>query len=995
MAASSGVLSETLQEITNTKLNELSKRRKAYEAEKAAAVSLIQGVTDPIERLDVLSKRVKGCLRIHVDNCGKVVKGWTRFPAVETELKNLDRFLAQVRYDPSISVETVKQWEDSLLQHLDRQSLKFAYASLYGQLVNEWLSSESSKANAVDEDINMQESFEQVDNAKKLESRMEWEKVVFEPAKIDLDKLMRYLNNLFGVGDAQKKPLFRVLVCLREEVKTFEQQFQSAKQFTLQSMRWVIQGLVRSNLLTDEKREVLKDFSNNDIILNEIADVLNMRISTLGTWSWGDSVPLEQRRTITGAFSIHMHEDILQAIFLHYIGVKLSIFFKGAFGRFRRSRDAWISNHQDISPLEKNRLEYYLGPLDRTGSLQDLRRAEYSKRYFMSQLVRSENQPIEATEGDEEVDYVQTSAARQGAANVNAQQQAMMQHQQQQPQQYHQLQNHQMQLMLLEQQNKKRVAMRGPTTMPAKRRRGVGTYVDYNGENSETDDEDVMQPRNPMATKKRILHLLSTEISINTAIHGELTAFHSVFDRWYSLFPHDTIETIMALFGFSSIWRTFFRSFLEAPLKFLDDDESIKARTRRRGTPGAHALSEVFGEVTFFVLDFAVNQSTSGNFLWRHHDDIWFWSPDHQLCVKAWKAVTEFTEATGTNINFAKTGTCRLVKDGKTAPTLDRSLPEGEIRWGFLYLSPEKGHFVIDQDMVGGQINELRKQLKEQNKSVFGFIQTWNAFAATFFTSNFGKPVNCFGKTHVDEMLKTHERIQREIFSSDALLGTAGEKSVNIVEYLKNTLEERFGIAKVPDGYLYFPVELGGLDLRSPFISLLQIRDGLIDSPTPLLQKLLESEAEGYKKARKSFESGAIKHARRDVSDPSWEPQSQKERENFISFEEFVKYREEWNFGHATQVHDVYQRLLEEPTQESVDGDSAILSGSIAPLSSQSNLQCIHGSWNTMEPYWKWVTMLYGPEIQDRFGGLNIVDSDVLPMGMVRLFKEKRVEWQA
>ncbi|KAK9783920.1 putative Transcription factor domain-containing protein [Seiridium cardinale] len=997
MAASGSAFSETLQEITNTKLEELSKRRHAYGAEKAAALASIQGITDPIERLHALANCVRKCLRITVDGAGKVVKGWSKFPALEIELKNLDRFLAQVRYDPSISLKTVEQWESSLLQHLERQSLKFSYASLYGQLVTEWLSSEGTKSGSTDEDVDMNEDFEQIDNAKKLQARMEWEKVVFEPAKVDLDKLMRYLDNLFGVGNPQKKPLFRVLVRLREEVKEFERSFSNVKQFTPHSLRWVIQGLVRSDLLTDEKREVLKDFANNDIILDEIADVLNMRMATLGTWSWGDSVPLEQRRAITGAFRIHMHEDILQSLFLHYIGVKLSMFFKQAFRRFRKSPDAWIPNHQEIPVAVKNRLEYYLGPLDRPDSLQNLRYREYRKNYFMSQLVRSENQLAEATEGDEEADYTHASGKKgmtRGAGQNAAQQQSIqhsMPQQQWQGASNHALQDNQLQLMLLEQQNKKRMMMPRSENPTAKRMRWTRQHGD---DGSETEDEDHMHARSPMAKKKKILHLLSTEIAINTELHGEMTAFHSVFDGWYSLFPHDTVETIMALFGFSTTWRTFFRAYLEAPLKFLDDDDSTQVRIRRRGTPGAHALSEVFGEVALFVLDFSVNQSTSGNFLWRHHDDIWFWSPDQQVCVQAWKAVTEFTEVTGTKINFAKTGSSRLTKDATTVPSVDPSLPQGDIRWGFLYLSPEKGHFVIDQDMVDTHIAELRKQLKEQNKSVFGFIQTWNAFAATFFTSNFGKPVNCFGKAHVDEMLKTHERIQREIFSADSLLGVAGQKSSNIVEYLKNTIEERFGVADIPDGYLYFPVELGGLDLQSPFISLLQIRDALIDSPKPFLQQLHESETEGYKKAKKAFENGSVRHLRADVDDPNWEPAFQKDRETFISFEDFVKYREEWCFGYNNQVHNVYQRLLEEPAQESIDSDGAMLSKAVAPLASQPSLRCIHGNWHSMEPYWKWVTMLYGPEIHDRFGGLNIVDSDVLPMGMVRLFKEKRVKWQ-
>jgi hypothetical protein len=40
------------------------------------------------------------------------------------------------------------------------------------------------------------------------------------------------------------------------------------------------------------------------------------------------------------------------------------------------------------------------------------------------------------------------------------------------------------------------------------------------------------------------------------------------------------------------------------------------------------------------------------------------------------------------------------------------------------------------------------------------------------------------------------------------------------------------------------------------------------------------------------------------------------------------------------------------------------------------------------------VAALYGPEVMERFGGLIIVDPGLLPIGMVSLFRDKRVKWQ-
>lgn len=36
-----------------------------------------------------------------------------------------------------------------------------------------------------------------------------------------------------------------------------------------------------------------------------------------------------------------------------------------------------------------------------------------------------------------------------------------------------------------------------------------------------------------------------------------------------------------------------------------------------------------------------------------------------------------------------------------------------------------------------------------------------------------------------------------------------------------------------------------------------------------------------------------------------------------------------------------------------------------------------------MSPYWRWVTVMYGPEIVERFGDLSMVDTGVLPKGII------------
>lgn len=380
---SGNIFSETLQEITNTKLEELSKSRAHFEDNKAKLISRIKLVeNDPIKRLNILSDGVKHCLGIKTDKTsGSVLRGQTENPALEIELKNLDSLLTQARYDPSVSTKSFDMWESSLLHHLDTQSLKYEYASLYAGLVTEWLSAEKTEppksSAACEPRREPAEDQEAISTKARDAARLEWERVVFQPAKVDEDKLGSFLDELFRDKDNTntKKIALRTL---KELITNFENSFQSPHQFTESNLKTVIQGLLASDLLPDKKREVLKSFKDSPIILAEIADVLNMRIAALDNWSWGNFVPVEETRKINGVYSIRMNEDLLQAIFLQYIGLRWSVFFKGALKGLRRFGGPWKDVRADIPKIDKKRLGYYLGSYSTSPSVQHLRR-----RYVM------------------------------------------------------------------------------------------------------------------------------------------------------------------------------------------------------------------------------------------------------------------------------------------------------------------------------------------------------------------------------------------------------------------------------------------------------------------------------------------------------------------------------------------------------------------------------------------------------------------------------------
>jgi len=265
MATSSGsVFGATLKTITTTKLEELAKQRAVFEEEYAALTTAAKAEADPLKRVCLLLDGSKTCLGFQTEKetkdgrVGRVISGTSRNLRLETDLKNLDRFVEQARFDPSVSNKVLSDWEKTLLQYLSVQSTKYQYADLYGKLVTEWLSSEKSATD--DGDVEMGESFEEVPGAKKLASRAAWEKDVFQAAEVDEQALRSYLDELFQTNKKDSSAAIREL---RKTVENFEANLNYSTPFDPHSLRSTIEGLLNSDLLSNEKREALRDFLDN------------------------------------------------------------------------------------------------------------------------------------------------------------------------------------------------------------------------------------------------------------------------------------------------------------------------------------------------------------------------------------------------------------------------------------------------------------------------------------------------------------------------------------------------------------------------------------------------------------------------------------------------------------------------------------------------------------------------------------------------------------
>ncbi|KAG5292975.1 RT-like superfamily domain-containing protein [Histoplasma ohiense] len=937
-------LPQALQSITATKITELKKQRALFESRKSALLKEADSQTDLRERVRILLEgvtKIQGFPGDGLDTSDKDDAERDRHDSscdgsTRSRYRNIRRFLFQSKYDSSISSGMLSSWEEELKRDLDLRSVKHEHALFFSQLVTEWLTNPNDSA----AEKGTEGQSEHVGREEMHEQRAEWESLVFDPAQTDTAAIERYLEQLF----AQTRLSQQALEDLRSSVKAFSKEMLAdQKAFTPSSLKWITSGVISSDIFSPDKVVILKGFLENEDVAQEVADVLNMRLAQLDTWKWGSEViPLEMRRQLNGKYRVYMDEDVLDALFLHYLGVQWGVKFKGIFGTFFNSH-AWKRNAPPIPKRDLERRQYFLhenpkGDNDAQVNLYKTRRDTFESSYFMSQLPSTQGQ--------------------------------------------------------------------------------TPTYDSYIDEDLST---------SPIDRKHSLLHLLITEARVATTLYGKITVLRSDFKWFGPSLPHSTLLTVLKFFHMPQIWLNFFKTFLEAPVRFVNDGPDAPARIRRRGVPMSHSLSDFLGEVLLFCMDYSVSKSADGAFLYRLHDDFWFWGQE-KLCVRAWGAMTEFSKVMGIEFNEEKTGTARLIgknplsshqetssseSEGVDEGGVDNmsitssgsdinnnALPTGDVRWGFLKLDEEEGRFIIDQSKVDEHVKELKHQL-DACRSIFSWIKAWNSYFARFFVNNFGKPAMCFGREHIEMAITTLQRIENELFMSPSNADASTPRTHNAVDYLRLVIAQRFNVHNLPDGVFYFPVELGGLELRNPLIPFLAIRENMRKTPEKTLEKAFIEDEKAYSAAKQRFEKHGPNHTgnfvlntyrrRHGGRDGSSSP-SYKAPETFMSLEEFNRYTETTSRNLVL----AYQELLVCPKQIAVNWTPELM-GEQTRLddSPAENPPPIFSSWHSMNMYWKWIAELYCREMAKRYGGLAIVERGVVPLGVLKVLREGKVKWQS
>ncbi|GAW15045.1 hypothetical protein ANO14919_044530 [Xylariales sp. No.14919] len=372
MAQPSSVLSQTMQSISLAKIHEIEKQRVRYESRKNEVLSAAALHPDNIrERITQLLSGVK--------------KLCDRQLTADPQVLNIDLWLQQSSYDASIPSQMLQSYETLLRSKLEVQSRKLGMAHLWSRLVTEWMNSSTPMGAVPDSSPKTDDVDRQEKRLKELCDR--FEEVVFTPLERDESRIEQYMRGLFSGDEAG-----RALESLRSWIRVNESILLKTREpFDRETLRWCVNGLLVEDLLSDEKQAILREFLENPVVLDEIADVLNMRFADFDNWSWEageQGIPVLPRPQLNGKYRIWMDEDVLQAIFIHYVGMKNCVDLKSSLVSYLSLTNSgnW-GTIENVAIADRIKIEYLRGArLDSIQKVGDTRSQLFRDSFVLSQL---------------------------------------------------------------------------------------------------------------------------------------------------------------------------------------------------------------------------------------------------------------------------------------------------------------------------------------------------------------------------------------------------------------------------------------------------------------------------------------------------------------------------------------------------------------------------------------------------------------------------------
>ncbi len=279
---------------------------------------------------------------------------------------------------------------------------------------------------------------------------------------------------------------------------------------------------------------------------------------------------------------------------------------------------------------------------------------------------------------------------------------------------------------------------------------------------------------------------------------------------FYPSLSHAMLAWMLDRIGYPEKDRAFIDRFL--PLQLQVDGETV---VTRRGLPNDRVLAHNLGEMVLWLLDEHVAQAAPVEII-RVVDDIAILAASLADVGAAWEAIQAFCDATGLEINMAKSGSVCL--GGERAEGLPENLPT----WKLLQLHPD-GEWRIDWGALERRRSEARAEV-EAAASVLMAVETYNANIREVLDN---LALNTWlGDLHREQVSEALAAFHYEFF--DDRRGIAD----HIRAMLRSCFLDDDEAMDIPEAWLYWPLTAGGLGLLHPMVEAISYAKKIEDSLT-------------------------------------------------------------------------------------------------------------------------------------------------------------------
>lgn len=367
-SASSAAILSVVQHVTSNKQNKVSARLAELEEHVKESKSILSNASKEA-RGSVLESQVVSLLRIlrkafpgNSHQAVRINNGATcDSVAFNSRLDTIERMLWETKQSLGFSDSAAQAWKDELLGYLRRAELRMAYTALFGRLADEWaelrfgeLSSESTSkilSNPTQSEMSDTDSEIAVGRKEMHEQRQIWESHVTIQRDTDTDRIVAFLDDLFGVKPKQQSdndndnddaPSDPRTAHLRDMRNTIHSTFKQGIPITTSIVESAIDAVLSADQLTSEKRCAMQDIRHRPNIIREIVDILQIDVefSALRKRSYSD-VPttMQMRKAINGKYRVYLDLELLDAILIQCVGQWVSVNIRQALAQTPTKHD--------------------------------------------------------------------------------------------------------------------------------------------------------------------------------------------------------------------------------------------------------------------------------------------------------------------------------------------------------------------------------------------------------------------------------------------------------------------------------------------------------------------------------------------------------------------------------------------------------------------------------------------------------------------------------